>query len=241
MGCVGGSADTGAAAKGGVQSARGTSELWRRDPPWAAIYAYFVRNERLGRVLGRLFMQTDATKLYDAAMIIGEMPDGSAILDIPCGGGVALRGLRSEQKVRYVAADIGEAMLERTRRIAEQRGLDQVEYRQADVEQLPFADGEFDLVVSFTGLHCFPDPHAAVKEIVRCIAPGGRLSGSSMVKRGEWMYAFTQIPGRMMGLLGPGQTADELRTWFEEAGLEDIVFELSGPAAYFTARRAAAA
>ena len=41
----------------------------------------------------------------------------------------------------------------------ERRVDDQVEPVIADVHNLQFGDGEFDLVVSFTGLHCFPDPH----------------------------------------------------------------------------------
>ena len=148
------------------------SDVWRRDPPWAAIYSSGVGNEPLARVVGRVFWGTDVGLLYRAASVIGEQPDGAAVLDVPCGGGVALRGLRREQRVRYVAADIAEAMLERTGREAERRGLRQVELRRADVEELPFADGEFDLCVSFTGLHCFPHPRRAIGELGRVVRPG---------------------------------------------------------------------
>jgi SAM-dependent methyltransferase len=122
------------------------SDVWQRDPPWAAIYSSGVGNEPLARVVGRVFWGTDIGLLYRAASVIGEQPDGAAVLDVPCGGGVALRGLRRGQNVRYVAADISDAMLGRTGREAERRGLEQVELRHADAEELPFADGEFDLV-----------------------------------------------------------------------------------------------
>src|SRR5258708_35740665 len=98
-------------------------------------------------------MGSDLGLLYRAAAEIGGLPAGAAVLDSPCGGGVALRGLRAGQQVRYVAADIAPEMLERTRGRAARLGLDQVETVAADVEALPFADGEFDLAVSFTGLH----------------------------------------------------------------------------------------
>ena len=42
--------------------------------------------------------------------------DGSAVLDIPCGGGLAMRGVRNGQRLRYVAADISPDMLDRARR-----------------------------------------------------------------------------------------------------------------------------
>src|SRR5258708_1127006 len=132
------------------------------DHPWASVYDFFVEREALSRPVGRLLFGTDTGLLYNQLDEIAAVPDGGSILDIPCGGGVALRGLRPEQHVRYVAADIAEAMLERTARVAADRGLAQVEYEIADVGALPFADGEFDLILSFPGPHVFPRPAAAL-------------------------------------------------------------------------------
>ena len=105
------------------------------------------------------------------------------ILDVPCGGGVAFRGLRPGQRVRYVAADLSPLMLGRARAEAKRRDLHQIEFTEADVEALPFKDASFDLCVSCTGLHCFPDP-AAVSEIARVLRPGGVLRGTTLVRRG---------------------------------------------------------
>src|SRR6266849_10159279 len=106
------------------------------DHPWARVYDFFVEREALSRPIGWLLFGTDTRLLYDQLDAIGRVQDGGSILDIPCGGGVALRGLRPEQDVRYVAADISEAMLERTARVAADRGLAQVQYETADVEAL---------------------------------------------------------------------------------------------------------
>lgn len=151
---------------------------WSQDPAWASFYDWTVEHPRLGAAVWRLGIQSDLSRLYAAASMIGDLPAGTRILDIPCGGGVALRGLRPGQGVRYVAADISATMLDRTRRAAARRGVgDQLTVQLADVAALPFADGSFDLVVSFTGLHCFPDPRRAVQEMVRVLAPGGVLTG----------------------------------------------------------------
>jgi len=114
--------------------------------------------------------------LYRATEAIAALPAGGAVLDVPCGGGVALRGLLPGRGLRYVAADISQAMLDRTARAAQSRGVaDQVQTCKADIAALPFADGEFDLCVTFTGLHCFPDPRAALAEIGRVVRPGGEV------------------------------------------------------------------
>src|SRR4029079_10077237 len=94
---------------------------------------------------------------------------------------VALRGLRPGQGLTYLAADIAQAMLDRTMDAARSRGVDdQVQPRLADVGSLPLAKGSVDLVVTFTGLHCFPDPRGAVAEMARVLRPGGVVTRSML-------------------------------------------------------------
>ena len=179
-------------------------------------------------------MQSDLGLLYAAAEEIGRQPKGSRILDIPCGGGVALRGLRPGQSVTYVAADIAQTMLDRTMAAARERGLeDQVEARIADVGDLPFEDGSFDLVVSFTGLHCFPDPARAVVEMVRVLRPGGVITGSALLNGTGIRHEPIRRAGRLAGLLGPGCTGDEVVHWLAAQGVVEPTLERSGGIGYF--------
>jgi len=216
---------------------------WHDDPLWASFYDWSVGHSHVGGALWKLGIGSELSRLYDAAAEIGRQPAGSGVLDVPCGGGVALRGLRPDQGIRYVAADIAQAMLDRTMMAARRRGVaDQVEPRIADVGALPFEDGEFDLVVSFTGLHCFSDPHRAVREMGRVTHAGGVLTGSALLNTPPLSHAgLRTIPlrqvGRLSGLLGPSATALEVRTWLAEAGFTDITLEMSGAMGYFRATR----
>ncbi len=211
---------------------------WRRDHPWAVVYDFFVERDTLSRPLGFLLFGTDTRLIGETTALIGEVPDGGAVLDIPCGGGLALRGLHPERRLRYVAADISPAMLERTLAAAERRGLSQVETVSADVERLPFADGAFDLCVSLAGLHCFPRPAAAVREIGRCLAPGGRFAGSVYLTDSGLRHQPGIVLGRLMGVMGPSGSGADLARWLDDAGLEEIDIRRSGALGYFRARRA---
>jgi SAM-dependent methyltransferase len=207
---------------------------WSDDPLWAHFYDWTVEHPRAGGAIWRVGMQSDLRRLYAAADEIGRQPAGSRILDIPCGGGVALRGLRPGQRVAYVAGDIAQTMLDRTIEAARERGVaDQVEPRIADVGDLPFADGSFDLVVSFTGLHCFPDPARAVVEMVRVLRPGGVITGSALLNDTGTRHEPIRRVGRLAGLLGPGCTGDEVVHWLAAQRIAGPTLERSGGIAYF--------
>ncbi|MCW2754849.1 MAG: hypothetical protein JWQ32_2260 [Marmoricola sp.] len=216
---------------------------WSEDPLWASFYDWSVEHPGAGGAVWKLGIGSDLRLLYDAAAEIGRQPAGAAVLDVPCGGGVALRGLRPGQGLRYVAADIAQAMLDRTMDGAAARGVtDQVEPRLADVGALPFGDGEFDLVVSFTGLHCFPDPRLAVLEMGRVTHAGGVLTGSALLNTplssgGGLRAAPIRRVGRLAGLMGPSATKQEVRDWMGEAGFTDVTLRMSGAMGYFRGTR----
>ncbi|MCL2543507.1 MAG: class I SAM-dependent methyltransferase [Nocardioidaceae bacterium] len=207
---------------------------WSDDPLWASFYDWTVEHPLRGGLVWRAGVHSDLSRLYRAAAEIGCLPAGSRVLDVPCGGGVALRGLRPGQDVEYVAADIAQAMLDRTMRAAERRGVaDQVTPRIADVGDLPFDDGSFDLVVSFTGLHCFPDPRTAVAEMARVLRPGGVLTGSALLNDTGLVYEPLRRVGRIAGLMGPGCRTTDLEDWLGDGGVDDVVVDVSGAIAYF--------
>lgn len=207
---------------------------WDADPLWGSFYDWTVEHPRAGGALWRAGIQSDLRLLYAAAGEIGRQPAGSRVLDVPCGGGVAARSLRPDQGVDYVAADISQRMIDRTLALASELGVaDQVTGRLADVEDLPFPDASFDLVVTFTGLHCFPDPARAVVELCRVVKPGGVLTGSALMNDTGQRFEPMRRVGRLSGILGPGCTTGEVRHWLGAQGVDDVTLEVSGPMGYF--------
>jgi SAM-dependent methyltransferase len=198
-------------------------------------YDFAVEHEWLARPAGLALWGTDTRLLYDSIRMVGELPDGSAVLDVPCGGGVALRGLRPGQNVRYVAADLSTEMLARARDRTAALGRHDIEFLEADIERMPLGDDEFDLCVSFNGLHCLPNPPAAVREIARCVKPGGRLVGDSVVRGAGFRQDLAIAFLRRAGVFGVGGTVEELRGWLTDAGLRIDRIQRSGALAHFTA------
>lgn len=217
-----------------------TATLWANrafEKVWGAMYDFGVEHPSFSKPFAAALMRSDIDRFYQALNAVGTVPDGGAILDVPSGGGVALRGLKPTQRVRYVAADISDVMLDRARKRAAERGLSGVELVEADITRMPFDDGEFDLVVCFNGLHILPDPAAAVVEMARVLKPGGRLVGDCIL-RGEVRQTDVLIRVlRAADIFGnPGKAAD-LRAWLTGAGLQVRSLELSGAIAHFDAAR----
>jgi ubiquinone/menaquinone biosynthesis C-methylase UbiE len=167
---------------------------------------------------------------------IAGVADGGTIVDAPCGAGVAFRALRPGQRVRYLAVDISARMLMRARARARARGLEQIEFIQADATSIPLEEGGADLFLSYFGLHCLPDPGAAVGEIGRCLRPGGLAVGATVTAPRGLRQRLLLHPGR--GPLGPMGDAEDLRRWLEAAELVHPEIRISGAFAYFTATRA---
>ncbi len=97
---------------------------------------------------------------------------GTRLLDVATGPG-ALAAEAAKHGARPVGIDLSQQMI-----LLAQRLYPGIDFREADVEHLPFADRTFDAVVCAFGLGQFPRPQAAIDECVRTLLPGGRLAFS---------------------------------------------------------------
>lgn len=204
--------------------------------PFGRAYDFYIERERLMRVVGRAVWGVDVSVLYSSMGRIASADDGATILDVPCGGGVAFRALRPDQDVRYIAADISQAMLERARRRAAKRSLSQVEFALADMLALPFEDGSADLVVSFSGLHMLDEPDVAIAEIARCVRPGGQLVGTTFLLAGSRRQRRLFEIGHRRGHALPPNGRD-LRRWLDDSGIEAATITPDRGFAVFAGRK----
>ena len=189
--------------------------------PFGAFYDFYIERPRLMRWIGRLIWGIDASVLYTSMEPIGLVGDGSTILDVPCGGGVAFRALHSGQDIRYLAGDLSEKMLAHATRRARTRSLKQIEILTANMTALPFPDGQADLFLSYSGLHMVNDPEQAIGEIARCLRPGGQLIGTTFLAHGSRRARALFWIGSRRGHPRPPKQED-LHRWLTSAGITGI-------------------
>lgn len=202
--------------------------------PFAALYSFYMEHEVVSRGVARAVWGGDIRPFYASMDEISRVPDGGTVADVPCGAGTAFRGLRREQEVNYLAIDLSAAMLERARKLAPERGLDQITFLEGDAEALQLEDGSIDLFLSYWGLHCFADPARAIDEAHRCIRPGGRLLGAAIVSGGSLRQRLIVRPNS--SAFGEVFDAAQLERWLK-GRYEGVRVDVSGALAYFAATK----
>ncbi len=139
---------------------------------------------------------------------------GQTVLDLGSGGGIdcfmAARNVGPTGRV--IGVDMTPAMLEKANRNKAKVGLDNVEFRQGQIEALPVADNTVDVIISNCVINLSPDKTAVIQEAYRVLKPGGRLAVSDIVTRGQF---------------GPEDRAN-MAAWSEcVTGAEDIAMLVS--------------
>ncbi len=149
------------------------------------------------------------------------------IADLGAGEGT-LALMLAQRARKVIAVDSSRKMVEFGADVAARNGVNNLEYRMGDLEELPIADGEVDLALLHQSLHHALHPQKAVDEAWRIVRPGGRIVIMDLLKHGfeeaREMYAdvwlgFSQV--EIMELLrGAG---------FEEASIAVVHREALAP------------
>ena len=147
-------------------------------------------------------------------------------LDVGTAAGNTARAL-APRVAEVTGLDLTPAMKEQFEATARAEGLANVRFTTGDVDALPFPDASFDLVACRRAVHHFPDPPAAMAEMVRVLRPGGRAGFTDMCAPedpaaaalcNDLERARDASHGRALG-------AEEWRRLVEGAGLKVLTFE----------------
>jgi SAM-dependent methyltransferase len=155
---------------------------------------------------------------------------GARVLDVACGTGVVARAAarRVGATGAVVGLDLSPAMLAAAAALPSVAGAP-IAWQAGNALALPFADRSFDVVVCQQGLQFFPDRLAAMREMRRVLAPGGRVALAVWrpIAHSPGFAVLADALDRHIGpglLTGPFSLGDaaELRTLLEQAGFHDV-------------------
>ncbi|TVR24112.1 MAG: class I SAM-dependent methyltransferase [Nitriliruptor sp.] len=159
--------------------------------------------------------------MAEAICDVGDLRAGERVLDVACGSGPAAL-VAARRYCEVTGIDFVPTLLERARMRASAEGFD-VDFLEADAQDLPFEGDSFDAVLSVYGVQFAPDQQRAARELVRVTRPGGRIILASPAPHG-WSGDFFAVHARYDP---PPPGLDSPLRW----GTEDGLAHLFGPAA----------
>jgi ubiquinone/menaquinone biosynthesis C-methylase UbiE len=121
---------------------------------------------------------------------------------------------------RVVGIDMTEAQLAKSRRLASDHGIANVEFVEAHIEQLPLADGSAEVVISNGVINLAPDKAAVFAEVARVLRPGGRLALADIVTGTQLPVGVTCDASLWAACIGGAMQRDDYREAIEAAGFE---------------------
>ena len=191
-----------------------------------AIYERYWR-PALGQVAKGLTGPGMAEEVRIARLLLG-LGEGERVLDVACGPGNFSREFARAVGADGLVAgiDASRTMLERGAEENRRAGVANLVLIRGDATALPFTDGSFDAACCFAALHLFADPFAALDEMRRVLAPGGRIALMTSVRRQLTLRPLKPVIERASGMrLFEG---DEIVDALEARGFTGIHRRLSG-------------
>jgi SAM-dependent methyltransferase len=121
-----------------------------------------------------------------------DLVPGERVLDVACGSGNGAIAAARRTWGNVVGADYVPTLLERGRERAAGERLE-VEFVEADAQELPFEDASFDVAMSIYGAMFAPDQEKTASELLRVVKPGGRIGMANWTPGGAVGTMFQTI------------------------------------------------
>lgn len=152
---------------------------------------------------------------------------GDTVIDLGSGAGndaFIARKIVGE-KGRVIGVDFTEPMIALARANAEKLGLNNVEFRQGDIEDMPVTSNKADVIVSNCVLNLVPNKHKVFGEIFRVLKPGGHFSISDIVLEGPLPEKWKEVAELYAGCVSGAIQKHEYLGIIEEAGFKNITLQ----------------
>ena len=156
-----------------------------------------------------------------------ELKAGEVVLDLGSGGGidVLLSARRVGPTGKAYGLDMTDDMLALARENQRQAGVENVEFLQGEIENIPLPDNSVDVVISNCVINLSADKDRVLREAFRVLKPGGRFAVSDVVVRGEVPDAVRHSMMLWVGCIAGALEEQDYRARLVAAGFADVDME----------------
>lgn len=155
---------------------------------------------------------------------IASIGSGETVLDL--GSGAGFDCLLAARQVgptgRVIGVDMTAAMIERARANAREVGVDHVEFRLGEIENLPVADGSVDVIISNCVINLTPDKRRVFAEALRVLKPGGRIAIADVVNLAPLPQKWREDVAALTGCVAGAANVSDLERTLVELGFVDV-------------------
>ena len=147
---------------------------------------------------------------------------GELVLDLGSGSGTDsfLAALAAGSSGRVIGIDMTEQQLDKARRLADEGGFGNVDFRVGYIERPPVEPEGFDCVISNGVINLSPDKPAVFAAAARALRPGGRLALADIVTETQLPEGITCDASLWAACIGGAMQRDGYRAEIESAGFE---------------------
>lgn len=156
-----------------------------------------------------------------------KIKEGDTVIDLGSGAGndafIARRFTGERGKV--IGIDFTEPMIKKARTNADKLELNNVEFRQGDIDDMPVTSNYANVIVSNCVLNLVPNKHKVISEIYRVLKPGGHFSISDIVLEGELPAKWREIAELYAGCVSGAIQKQLYLEIIEQAGFKNITLQ----------------
>ena len=152
---------------------------------------------------------------------------GDTVVDLGSGAGndcFVARALIGETG-KVIGIDMTETMIEKAKDNLKKLGYSNVEFRSGDIEEMPVESNTADVVISNCVLNLVPDKEKAFFEIFRILKPGGHLSVSDVVLRGDLPQKIKNAAEMYAGCVSGAIEINQYLKLMSAAGLVNVLVQ----------------
>ena len=159
-----------------------------------------------------------------APLAAAEVRSGETVLDLGSGAGfdafIAARAVGEEGRV--IGVDMTPEMIEQARENARNAKVDNVEFRQGLIEEMPVESATVDVLISNCVINLSPDKPAVFREAFRVLKPGGRLAVSDIVLTEPLPAVVASNIEAYVGCVAGASLLDDYLGFLRNAGFEGV-------------------